>query len=78
MVIMLGGCDKKNDTVTAVFAWHGVNEEDISLLDKYSIDTIFMDIHSYKDIDGYDMYLLDGDKDYDLEDMQRVVSQAYE
>lgn len=77
MVIMLGGCDKKNDTVTAVFAWHGVNEEDISLLDKYSIDTIFMDIHSYKDIDGYDMYLLDGDKDYDLEDMQRVISKAY-
>ena len=78
MVIMLGGCDKKNDTVTAVFAWNGVNEEDITLLDKYSINTIFMDIHSYKDIDGYDMYLLDGDKDYDLEDMQRVISKAYE
>lgn len=78
MVIMLGGCEKKNDIMTAAFAWHGVNEEDITLLDKYDIDTIFMDIHSYKDIDGYDMYLLDGDTDYDLEDMQRVVSQAYE
>ncbi|MDD6004119.1 MAG: hypothetical protein PUC68_00380, partial [Firmicutes bacterium] len=78
MVIMLGGCEKKTDIVTAVFAWHGVNEEDIKLLDKYDIDTIFMNIYDYEDIKGYNIYLLDGDTDYDLEDMQRVVSQAYE
>ena len=56
MVIMLGGCEKKNDIMTAAFAWHGVNEEDITLLDKYDIDTIFMNIHDYEDIKGYNQY----------------------
>lgn len=45
MVLMLSGCVKEEKTVKrAVFAWNGVETEDRVILDKYQIDTIFMDI----------------------------------
>lgn len=62
----------------AVFAWDGVETEDVKLLDKYQIDTIFMDLNHYSAVPGYNIYLLAGDPSWGLEDMEKVVEEAKE
>lgn len=48
LVLMLSGCVKEEKTVKrAVFAWNGVETKDRVILDKYQIDTIFMDINHF-------------------------------
>ena len=51
---MLAGCSDKKEVKRAVFAWNGVETEDRVILDKYQIDTVFMDINTYNE-DGLDV-----------------------
>lgn len=74
---MLGGCVKEEKTVKrAVFAWNGVETEDRVILDKYQIDTIFMDINHYSSLSDYNIYVLAGDPSWRADDMQKVVDEA--
>ena len=76
---MLSGCVKEEKTVKrAVFAWNGVETEDIVILDKYQIDTIFMDINHYSSLSDYNIYVLAGDPSWRADDMQKVVDEAEE
>ena len=79
LVLMLSGCVKEEKTVKrAVFAWNGVETEDRVILDKYQIDTIFMDINHYSSISNYNIYVLAGDPSWRADDMQKVVDEAEE
>lgn len=79
MVLMLSGCVKEEKTVErAVFAWNGVETEDRVILDKYQIDTIFMDINHYSSISNYNIFVLAGDPSWRADDMQKVVDDAEE
>ena len=62
----------------AVFAWNGVETEDRVILDKYQIDTIFMDINHYSSLSDYNIYVLAGDPSWRADDMQKVVDEAEE
>ena len=76
---MLSGCVKEEKTVKrAVFAWNGVETEDRVILDKYQIDTIFMDINHYSSLSDYNIYVLAGDPSWRADDMQKVVDEAEE
>mgnify|MGYP003468804412 CR=1 FL=1 len=76
---MLSGCVKEEKTVKrAVFAWNGVETEDRVILDKYQIDTIFMDINHYSSISNYNIFVLAGDPSWRANDMQKVVDDAEE
>lgn len=68
---MLSGCGGK-DVKRAVFAWEGLETGDEKLLEKYQIDTIFMDINHYSSISNYNIFILAGDPSWSLEDMQKV------
>lgn len=77
MVLILSGYVKEEKTVKrAVFAWNGVETEDIVILDKYQIDTIFMDINHYSSISNYNIFVLAGDSSWRADDMQKVVDEA--
>lgn len=77
LVLMLSGCVKEEKTVKrAVFAWNGVETEDRVILDKYQIDTIFMDINHYSSLSDYNIYVLAGDPSWRADDMQKVVDEA--
>lgn len=79
MVLMLSGCVKEEKTVKrAVFAWNGVETEDRVILDKYQIDTIFMDINHYSSLSDYNIYVLAGDPSWRADNMQKVVDEAEE
>ena len=76
---MLSGCVKEEKTVKrAVFAWNGVETEDRVILDKYQIDTIFMDTNHYSSLSDYNIYVLAGDPSWRADDMQKVVDEAEE
>ena len=65
---------KEEKTVKrAVFAWNGVETKDRVILDKYQIDTIFMDINHYSSISNYNIFVLAGDPSWRADDMQKVV-----
>lgn len=78
VIMMLSGCGDKREVKRAVFAWEGVETGDKKLLDKYQIDTIFMDINHYTPISNYNIFVLAGDPSWGLEDMQKVVEEAKE
>lgn len=78
MVLMLAGCSDKKEVKRAVFAWNGVETEDRVILDKYQIDTIFMDINHYSSISNYNIFVLAGDPSWGVDDMQKVVDDAEE
>ena len=78
MVLMLAGCSDKKEVKRAVFAWNGVETEDRVILDKYQIDTIFMDINHYSSLSDYNIYVLAGDPSWRADDMQKVVDEAEE
>ena len=79
LVLMLSGCVKEEKNVKrAVFAWNGVETEDRVILDKYQIDTIFMDINHYSSISNYNIFVLAGDPSWGVDDMQKVVDDAEE
>lgn len=79
LVLMLSGCVKEEKNVKrAVFAWNGVETEDRVILDKYQIDTIFMDINHYSSISNYYIFVLAGDPSWGVDDMQKVVDDAEE
>lgn len=73
---MLAGCSDKKEVKRAVFAWNGVETEDRVILDKYQIDTIFMDINHYSSLSDYNIYVLAGDPSWRADDMQKVVDEA--
>lgn len=73
---MLAGCSDKKEVKRAVFAWNGVETEDRVILDKYQIDTIFMDINHYSSISNYNIFVLAGDPSWRADDMQKVVDDA--
>lgn len=73
---MLAGCSDKKEVKRAVFAWNGVETEDRVILDKYQIDTIFMDINHYSSISNYNIFVLAGDPSWRADDMQKVVDEA--
>ena len=75
---MLAGCSDKKEVKRAVFAWNGVETEDRVILDKYQIDTIFMDINHYSSISNYNIFVLAGDPSWRADDMQKVVDEAEE
>lgn len=75
---MLAGCSDKKEVKRAVFAWNGVETEDRVILDKYQIDTIFMDINHYSSISNYNIFVLAGDPSWGVDDMQKVVDEAEE
>ena len=75
---MLAGCSDKKEVKRAVFAWNGVETEDRVILDKYQIDTIFMDINHYSSLSDYNIYVLAGDPSWRADDMQKVVDEAEE
>ena len=77
-VLMLAGCSDKKEVKRAVFAWNGVETEDRVILDKYQIDTIFMDINHYSSLSDYNIYVLAGDPSWRADDMQKVVDEAEE
>lgn len=77
-VLMLAGCSDKKEVKRAVFAWNGVETEDRVILDKYQIDTIFMDINHYSSISNYNIFVLAGDPSWGVDDMQKVVDEAEE
>ena len=76
VVLMLAGCSDKKEVKRAVFAWNGVETEDRVILDKYQIDTIFMDINHYSSISNYNIFVLAGDPSWRADDMQKVVDDA--
>ena len=78
VVLMLAGCSDKKEVKRAVFAWNGVETEDRVILDKYQIDTIFMDINHYSSISNYNIFVLAGDPSWRADDMQKVVDEAEE
>ena len=70
---------KEEKTVKrAVFAWNGVETEDRVILDKYQIDTIFMDINHYSSLSDCNIYVLAGDPSWRADNMQKVVDEAEE
>lgn len=54
-------CEREKTVKRAVFAWNGVETEDRVILDKYQIDTIFVDINHYSSISNYNIFVLAGD-----------------
>ena len=71
-------CETRKTVKRAVFAWNGVETEDRVILDKYQIDTIFMDINHYSSISNYNIFVLAGDPSWGVDDMQKVVDEAEE
>lgn len=60
----------------AVFAWEGVSDKDLTVLEKYSINTLYIDIFHFSSIPGYQCYLLVGDPSWELKDMEAAVDTA--
>lgn len=79
LMMLLTGCtDAKTELTRAMFAWNGVSEKDLPVLEKYNINTLYIDTHYFSKVQGYKCYLLVGDPSWDLEDMKEAVKNAKE
>ena len=72
----VGGFAEEAQTTRAVFAWQGVEDADLQLLEKYDINTIYMDMYHYSKPEGYRVYYLAGAPSWGLKDMKKAVKDA--
>ena len=78
MMILTSCTNTKTQETRAMFAWNGVSKKDLPVLEKYNINTLYIDTHYFSKVSGYKCYLLVGDPSWDLEDMQEAIKIAIE
>jgi len=83
LVLLFTGCSstqaKENkETTRAMFAWEGVSDKDLPVLERYGINTLYIDVFHFTSVPGYRCYLLVGDPTWGLEEMNDAVKTAKE
>ncbi len=86
IAILLVGCGEKEAEANkaekmdrAVFAWEGVDEDGMEIIQKYEINTILLDYNHTDDISALSSYhtlILAGSPEWGTEDMEKVVEEA--
>lgn len=64
------------ETTRAAFAWTGVPDEKIPVLEKYEINTLYIDYQSYRNVPGYRCFLLAGRIGWGQKEMNKMIGLA--
>ncbi len=65
----------------AVFAWEGVDKDELEIIEKYDINTVLLDYNHSRDIKklrSFNTMILAGDSSWDADDLKKVVKEAAE
>ena len=89
LLVVLAGCSGKVEKIEenekvekmdrAVFAWEGVDDEGLEVIQKYGINTILLDYNHLSDLStlsSYHTFILAGSPEWGVAEMTKVVEEA--
>ena len=89
LLVILAGCSRKVEKIEenekvekmdrAVFAWEGVDDEGLDVIQKYGINTILLDYNHLSDLStlsSYHTFILAGSPEWGVAEMTKVVEEA--